>query len=332
MGQGSRPRRIIPARAGFTTPQRRRGLRRPDHPRSRGVYGIDSRYHDQYGGSSPLARGLPADAAGGPRRRRIIPARAGFTSLLRSGGLNARDHPRSRGVYEMSPHAMVWLTGSSPLARGLLRHGRLADGRAGIIPARAGFTCAGGWSLEPESDHPRSRGVYVIKTRKRIHRAGSSPLARGLRHDRQVRSPRRGIIPARAGFTGRRSQATGRLGDHPRSRGVYAYVHRVFLSFRGSSPLARGLHHFLLAFITGLGIIPARAGFTRPRRGRSRRRSDHPRSRGVYHGTSGRTREPAGSSPLARGLPRSRSSRFCVAGIIPARAGFTPARRQEIPR
>ena len=51
----------------------------PDHPRSRGVYGIDSRWHDEHGGSSPLARGLqddvlPLTGVGG-----IIPARAGFT-------------------------------------------------------------------------------------------------------------------------------------------------------------------------------------------------------------------------------------------------------------
>ena len=45
-----------------------------------------------------------------------------------------------------------------------------------------------------------------------------------------------------------------------------------------------------------------------------------------------------GSSPLARGLPRPRSLRSASAGIIPARAGFTPARtrkysaRQDHPR
>ena len=53
---------------------------------------------------------------------------------------------------------------------------------------------------------------------------------------------------------------------------------------------------------TASGIIPARAGFTRPRLWVSSRAWDHPRSRGVYS-----TRSPArsgwrGSSPLARGL------------------------------
>ena len=52
---------------------------------------------------------------------------------------------------------------------------------------------------------------------------------------------------------------------------------------------------------------------------------DHPRSRGVYACAWVRRRMPAGSSPLARGLPddaRAEADRF---RIIPARAGFTGA-------
>ena len=72
---------------------------------------------------------------------------------------------------------------------------------------------------------------------------------------------------------------------------------------RGSSPLARGL---LIEGPRGtrvVGIIPARAGFTRalPLPPRSLR----------------------GSSPLARGLRPSGCGRAQLGGIIPARAGFT---------
>ena len=52
----------------------------------------------------------------------------------------------------------------------------------------------------------------------------------------------------------------------------------------GSSPLARGLHVERQAGTVGLGIIPARAGFTEGREPESRPESDHPRSRGVYTG------------------------------------------------
>ena len=71
-----------------------------DHPRSRGVYDWDiiSMYS----------------------QRRIIPARAGFTSMIGLLGSALRDHPRSRGVYLGVLLVAVHDMGSSPLARGLL--------------------------------------------------------------------------------------------------------------------------------------------------------------------------------------------------------------------
>ena len=50
------------------------------------------------------------------------------------------DHPRSRGVYLQAGQAKVTGEGSSPLARGLRRRHLHPGDRAGIIPARAGFT------------------------------------------------------------------------------------------------------------------------------------------------------------------------------------------------
>ena len=49
---------IIPARAGFTKGWRLRDIHRPDHPRSRGVYGPVRSGGSLGAGSSPLARGL----------------------------------------------------------------------------------------------------------------------------------------------------------------------------------------------------------------------------------------------------------------------------------
>ena len=95
----SRARWIIPARAGFTEPisrpsatvrdhPRSRGVycdcgrfvaAQKDHPRSRGVYVAPQKDSRADSGSSPLARGLRQTIWIGPRRLRIIPARAGFT-------------------------------------------------------------------------------------------------------------------------------------------------------------------------------------------------------------------------------------------------------------
>ena len=152
---------------------------------------------------------------------------------------------------------------------------------------------------------------------------GSSPLARGLLPSNRGPAAHRGIIPARAGFTGCEGLRRRPGGDHPRSRGVYTAAEGVEDDEPGSSPLARGLPRIQPHFSPPHRIIPARAGFTIKRCMPCDTVTDHPRSRGVYRGTPGRRGERCGSSPLARGLRREHLQPRLAAGIIPARAGFT---------
>ena len=70
---------IIPARAGFTTASPAAVSSTWDHPRSRGVYKIQSLPRSWRTGSSPLARGLPSCPKALKTPGGIIPARAGFT-------------------------------------------------------------------------------------------------------------------------------------------------------------------------------------------------------------------------------------------------------------
>ena len=193
--------RIIPARAGFTTWPFRAGPRRPDHPRSRGVYVQHGLQQAAARGSSPLARGLRHCAAVAFVVSGIIPARAGFTLASFLGSVRWPDHPRSRGVYWWSRAAQKLSSGSSPLARGLPAADSTAIDNIGIIPARAGFTWSCWRSSSSAPDHPRSRGVYPPGDDSSIASYGSSPLARGLRERLGTTHGRTGIIPARAGFT-----------------------------------------------------------------------------------------------------------------------------------
>ena len=217
------------------------------------------------------------------------------------------DHPRSRGVYKKSFVVRTACAGSSPLARGL----RVPAGRVhlglGIIPARAGFTGCPCWPAWTRTDHPRSRGVYSAVASRYQVSGGSSPLARGLRPHRRRPAPRRGIIPARAGFTTRRILCPIHTRDHPRSRGVY-FADELSVMYDG-------------------GIIPARAGFTSGPPIRASRTRDHPRSRGVYAKLFLNSLYGKGSSPLARGLLGAERFDRGLHGIIPARAGFT---RQQV--
>ena len=194
-------RRIIPARAGFTFPGSPGKTGGKDHPRSRGVYNSALKRNLTRVGSSPLARGLQRRLQGGHDHGRIIPARAGFTSPYSCSSRSHWDHPRSRGVYIMRSSLNGSSYGSSPLARGLRAACAPRPRRGRIIPARAGFTAFSRSSASPCSDHPRSRGVYGLFSSSRGGAAGSSPLARGLPPARRARGGRRGIIPARAGFT-----------------------------------------------------------------------------------------------------------------------------------
>ena len=193
--------------------------------------------------------------------------------------------------------------GSSPLARGLPIHAACGVPSGRIIPARAGFTSSRRPPPWPHPDHPRSRGVYTRSLGTINHRLGSSPLARGLLIAMQRTLSLRGIIPARAGFTGQ--------------------TRFSLLCGSGSSPLARGLPGSFRPWLYGVGIIPARAGFT----GREFRgvptMTDHPRSRGVYSLPEIVTVPVVGSSPLARGLRRGPAVHRRHIRIIPARAGFT---------
>ena len=156
-GQGG----IIPARAGFTRRSLLGGPRRPDHPRSRGVY---ARLREELAaeiGSSPLARGLLWVIVTAWCAIRIIPARAGFTGPGSAAGARGQDHPRSRGVYRPRRGAHAAARGSSPLARGLHVDELRAGLTTGIIPARAGFTAWSHPGAGAGEDHPRSRGVYA---------------------------------------------------------------------------------------------------------------------------------------------------------------------------
>ncbi len=275
--------RIIPARAGFTRCAGLADLLAGDHPRSRGVYTDQLTVTGNASGSSPLARGLPA-----PPRPAQPPA---------------PDHPRSRGVYGPYSPSTTSVGGSSPLARGLPSLSSFCVRAVRIIPARAGFTVRHSPTSCQDADHPRSRGVYRHGWLHPGEKGGSSPLARGLLAAGGKANPDMRIIPARAGFTSQLRPRPWTTGDHPRSRGVYFRALMATIARTGSSPLARGLRRLGDGPDQGLRIIPARAGFT--------------------YGRYGRSTYTYGSSPLARGLRVALAAQPHHVRIIPARAGFT---------
>ena len=214
-------------------------------------------------GSSPLSRGIRgaercSEGVGG-----IIPALAGNTRSTANMLKMHADHPRSRGEYQPhhprpDPHR-----GSSPLSRGIPgRRGNEPQVR-GIIPALAGNTSP----VFPDSwvatDHPRSRGEYVVTGFGSKLPAGSSPLSRGIPRAGAPRGRGLGIIPALAGNTSHLSSKVLCCKDHPRSRGEYELFFFQLRRRLGSSPLSRGILVLLCERYVSRRIIPALAGNTR---------------------------------------------------------------------
>ena len=253
----------------------------------------------------------------------IIPARAGFTVMCAPPWLLGGDHPRTRGVYRYVCPSVASRGGSSPHARGLRRGRGRRPARGRIIPARAGFTSSTLFPVALITDHPRTRGVYVLDDAIALHSGGSSPHARGLPPRDGLPDPRAGIIPARAGFTWPMTVTTGGRGriiparagftshpfpgafparDHPRTRGVYLLSGPRLHPGAGSSPHARGLRCDDERDDRDDGIIPARAGFTQAESTPSTPPPDHPRTRGVYATALQIPAFELGSSPHARGL------------------------------
>ena len=90
-------RRLIPAHAGKTLLMAGRSQRDRAHPRSRGENLHRSRARPALGGSSPLTRGKPTEAAVTINGERLIPAHAGKTNAAHGIDSAREAHPRSRG-------------------------------------------------------------------------------------------------------------------------------------------------------------------------------------------------------------------------------------------
>ena len=93
--------RIIPARAGQTTPRRHTRPRMTDHPRACGANVCLHLLCQPVRGSSPRVRGKRREDESRTHPHRIIPARAGQTRRLLACGGQSADHPLACGANKM---------------------------------------------------------------------------------------------------------------------------------------------------------------------------------------------------------------------------------------
>ena len=131
---------ITPAHAGNT-----RGLcsvpcQMRDHPRTRGEYPDPEDPQDGMEGSPPHTRGILGLLTDRLIVFGITPAHAGNTCQYQTLQHLLRDHPRTRGEYQIRNRTKADLMGSPPHTRGILHWIHLSHGPRGITPAHAGNT------------------------------------------------------------------------------------------------------------------------------------------------------------------------------------------------
>ena len=112
---------ITPAHAGNTDSNNPEAGTQGDHPRTRGEY--VQGFGEIFGGvgSPPHTRGIPMTLLFTKFFNGITPAHAGNTSYCGSKKDNLRDHPRTRGEYDIWDLTFGYQEGSPPHTRGILR-------------------------------------------------------------------------------------------------------------------------------------------------------------------------------------------------------------------
>ena len=285
-------------------------------------------------GSSPRVRGkrdlVPCEQA----PQRLIPARAGKTCSLCSWTPPARAHPRACGENAFFAVVGAVRVGSSPRVRGKRVGRRVQRARERLIPARAGKTRSRPRPRRSAGAHPRACGENVGEQPVALPVVGSSPRVRGKLRAIQLRCPRAGLIPARAGKTGRGDRGGQGAGAHPRACGENRPFVPTQEQLDGSSPRVRGKLASGPWRSKRRGLIPARAGKTDAQQPSVIYPWAHPRACGENVPTLVTSQAEAGSSPRVRGKLSSHRSPVRDPGLIPARAGKTvmPIRSSPVGR
>ena len=273
------------------------------HPRACGENEPGLDLADPASGSSPRVRGKRRARSRSSRCTRLIPARAGKTTMMATIRTRRPAHPRACGENLRLVGDTHQRRGSSPRVRGKRRNSAGLQHSPGLIPARAGKTVF----------RPRLNGL----------RAGSSPRVRGKLMSFHLSPSKRRLIPARAGKTRVDDEEAGAWTAHPRACGENAHAIHTLKARDGSSPRVRGKPRPASRGGRRKRLIPARAGKTPRSTTISCPAAAHPRACGENCRRCARTRRGPGSSPRVRGKLGHILGGRIERGLIPARAGKT---------
>ncbi len=210
------------------------------HPRGRGEHLEAGDVARGSVGSSPRARGTPADHSAGGVADRFIPAGAGTllrddharspsavhprgrgnTPGRRGRALRKPVHPRGRGEHIGNIRTVETIDGSSPRARGTRWHRRCPRRSTRFIPAGAGNTGSRRSAHAVRPVHPRGRGEHERFGPELTAINGSSPRAREHCHPAAAGHGLNGSSPRAREHSMARAPSTMTSGSSPRARGT----------------------------------------------------------------------------------------------------------------
>ena len=150
---------------------------------------------------------------------------------------------------------------------------------------------------------------------------GSSPHARGTSCNTAEADPCCRFIPTRAGNIVLHRPRQAQTPVHPHTRGEHSIILAAPRKTHGSSPHARGTSPGNRSQTSIPRFIPTRAGNIGSLVDWKLHPSVHPHTRGEHVNDSLRIRDPAGSSPHARGTSCRPLVALDVIRFIPTRAG-----------
>ena len=191
--------RFIPAGAGNTPAANRARTAAAVHPRRRGEHSRAASPASSYAGSSPQARGTPAEVGAPEVGARFIPAGAGNTGSASGASASVAVHPRRRGEHAEEFNAPSLENGSSPQARGTLF--RVPPHMVGdrFIPAGAGNTRDDFTASACAAVHPRRRGEHWHRRDALPRDQRFIPAGAGNTHALGVRPKTATVHPRRRG-------------------------------------------------------------------------------------------------------------------------------------
>ena len=183
-------------------------MKRRAHPRVCGENPIPSLIAASVAGSSPRVRGKLAPDSIDPSNAGLIPACAGKTGSSCSTSIPRPAHPRVCGENLVGCRGDAVGNGSSPRVRGKPASARTLLTVRGLIPACAGKTRPRTSHRSKGRAHPRVCGENLEWFEETTGMPGSSPRVRGKRIHGDSLHLVTGLIPACAGKTSKRVQAT----------------------------------------------------------------------------------------------------------------------------